>query len=217
MPYGSSMGMITCTSVAVRRVEKLSAISMTSWSRLRSPSVKLIKANGRRIITCTKMTVNSDTLNQITARIAQPTEGIPLSTTRMRSVIMPSSRAAHARRGQREPRTRLSSTDAMTRSVVTSACQPRAGSVAMATSRGEHRLRRRDHARRQVPGRPPPHCQRQQHRPIGDRTLRDGPGQIGGTHDQAGFRLLTCSRRCSGSNSRRLLRKTMTTIRAITA
>src|SRR4051812_38252862 len=58
---------------------------------LRRPSAMLIRQNGIRMATSTKMMPKSPGLNQIAARIAQPIEGNELSTGLLRSSTTPSS------------------------------------------------------------------------------------------------------------------------------
>src|SRR6516164_5709303 len=107
---------------------KLVPISSNSRSRLRKPSAMLIKQNGIRIATSTKITPKSPGLNQIAARIAQPIDGKELSTGLMRASTTPSSTGTScAKNASPPPMTTATAIDTSTRQVDANAFQRKSG------------------------------------------------------------------------------------------
>ena len=95
---------------------------------LRSPSAMLIRQNGIRIATSTKMTPKSPGSNQIAARIAQPIEGNELSTGLIRSSTTASSQGTPwARNASPPPIRRAAAIETSTRQVDVNACQRNSG------------------------------------------------------------------------------------------
>src|SRR5665213_691268 len=72
---GKSSGRMTRRRILKRPLVKERAISRVSASSDFTPSHKLIIENGKRIATSTNMTLVVLTPNQITASIAQPSDG----------------------------------------------------------------------------------------------------------------------------------------------
>src|SRR5215510_4362257 len=101
---------------------------MSSRSILRSPSAILIKQNGIRIATSTKMTPKSPGSNQIAARIAQPIEGNELSTGLIRSSTTASSQGTQCERNASPPPIRRAAAiETSTRQAEVNACPRNSG------------------------------------------------------------------------------------------
>src|SRR5262245_29730358 len=119
-----------------RRRVKLRPISISSLSMLRSPSAMLIRQNGIRIATSTKITPKSPGSNQIAARIAQPIEGNELSTGLIRaSTTSASAGTPWARNARPPPIASAAAIATSTRQAEVEACQRNSGLTNSSASR----------------------------------------------------------------------------------
>src|SRR5262245_42236989 len=98
--------------------------------------MKFVMQNGRRIITSTNKTEKFDVLNQISASIAQPSEGRAFRTTRIRLLMIASVQvAACAASARTKPRTIAMVTAQTTRTSVVTECTRSDGTVKMSIVR----------------------------------------------------------------------------------
>src|SRR5262245_44663009 len=119
-----------------RYLVKLRPISISSRSMLRRPSAMLIRQNGIRIATSTKITPKWPGSNQIAARMAQPIDGNELSTGLIRSSTTPSSQGTPQARNASPPPIRSAAViETSTRQADVATCHRKSGVTESSTSR----------------------------------------------------------------------------------